>query len=128
MPNSEDEMLATLPQVHPILDQIANKWTVLVLTFICEKPQRFNTIRRRLDGLSQKVLTETLRRLERNGLVVRRVIPVSPVAVEYSITPLGRTLQAPFSALYEWLVQHQPDIANAQTIFDEAKAQHKTLA
>jgi DNA-binding HxlR family transcriptional regulator len=126
MPDTEDEILATLPKIHPILDQIANKWAILVLTFICEKPQRFNAIKRRLEGITQKALTDTLRRLERNGLVSRRVIPVSPVAVEYSITPLGRTLQQPFTALYDWSVRHQPDIVQAQMTFDECKALQRT--
>lgn len=123
MPNTEEEIteeeiLATVPTIRPILEQIANKWAILVLTFICAKPQRFNAIKRRLNGISQKALTETLRRLERNGLLARRVIPVSPVAVEYSITPLGRTLQEPFAALYNWTVRHQLDIVEAQQSFD----------
>lgn len=118
MSTAEEEVLATISIVRPLLEQVANKWAILVLTFICEKPQRFNAIKRRLNGITQKALTETLRRLERNGLVARRVIPVSPVAVEYSITPLGRTLQAPFTALYDWTVSHQLDIAKAQKSFD----------
>ena len=122
MPNTkeltEEELLATLPTVRPILEQIANKWAILVLAFLCAKPQRFNAIKHRLDGISQKSLTETLRRLERNGLVTRRVVLVSPIAVEYSITPLGRTLQEPFAALYDWAAKHQPDITEAQQSFD----------
>ncbi len=123
MPNTEEEILATVPTILPILEQIANKWAILVLTFICAKPQRFNAIKRRLSGVSQKALTETLRRLERNGLLARRVIPVSPVAVEYSITPLGRTLQEPLTALYDWTVSHQLDIVEAQKGFDMIKSQ-----
>jgi DNA-binding HxlR family transcriptional regulator len=123
MPTAEEEILATIPAVRPILEQVANKWAILVLTFICEKPQRFNAIKRRLDGITQKALTDTLRRLERNGLVARRVFPVSPVAVEYSITPLGRTLQSPFTALYDWTVDHQLDIAKAQKSFDLIRLQ-----
>ncbi|AXC10760.1 Transcriptional regulator, HxlR family [Acidisarcina polymorpha] len=118
METKETEIMATLPAVRPILEQIANKWAILVLTFVCDKPQRFNVIKRRLDGITQKALTETLRRLERNGLVARRVIPVSPVAVEYSITKLGRTLQDPFAALYDWSVTHQSEIEKAQSQFD----------
>lgn len=120
---TEEEILATVPTILPILDQIANKWAILVLTFICTKPQRFNAIKRRLNGVSQKALTETLRRLERNGLLARRVIPVSPVAVEYSITPLGRTLQEPLTALYDWALSHHVDIMEAQKSFDLIKSQ-----
>ncbi len=118
MPYTEEEVLATLPGVRPILEQIANKWAILILTFLCEEPKRFNALKRRLNGITQKALTETLRRLERNGLVARRVIPVSPVAVEYSITPLGRELQEPFLALYDWAVKRQRDITKAQQSFD----------
>ncbi len=122
MPNTDEQILATLPTIRPILDQISNKWAILVLTFICEKPQRFNAIRRRLEGITQKALTETLRRMERHGLLARRVFPVSPIAVEYSITPLGRTLQEPFTALYEWAVGHQVEIEKAKQGFDARQA------
>jgi DNA-binding HxlR family transcriptional regulator len=119
--------MATLPAVRPILEQIANKWAILVLTFVCDKPQRFNVIKRRLDGITQKALTETLRRLERNGLIARRVIPASPPGVEYSITKLGRTLQDPFAALYDWSVTHQSEIAKAQSKFDALTAASATI-
>ncbi len=120
--STEEQILATLPSIRPILEQVSNKWSILVLTFICEKPQRFNAIKRRLDGITQKALTETLRRMERHGLLARRVIPVSPVAVEYSITPLGRTLQGPFTELYEWAVSHRLAIEQAKEAFDARKA------
>ena len=127
MPETEEQILVTLPAIRQILDQISNKWSILVLTFICEKPQRFNAIKRRLTGITQKALTETLRRMERNGLLARHVFPVSPVAVEYSITPLGRTLQGPFTALYEWAVTHQVDIERAKGAFDLRQAESMTL-
>lgn len=122
MPIADEEALATVLAVRPILEQVANKWAILILTYICEKPQRFNVIKRRLNGVTQKALTETLRRLERNGLVARRVFPVSPVAVEYSLTPLGRTLRTPLTALFEWTVNHQLDISKAQRNFDLIQA------
>ena len=99
------------------LDQITSKWAVLVIMSLCNEPRRFNAIRRQLEGVSQKSLTETLRRLESNGLVKRRVIPVSPVAVEYSLTPLGWTLQEPFTSLCNWALQHQEDIESARQDF-----------
>lgn len=123
MSDTDEQIMGTIPTIRPVLEQIADKWSILVLTFICSKPQRFNAIKRRLDGITQKALTDTLRRLERNGLVARRVIPLSPIAVEYSITPLGRTLQGPFTELYEWAVNHQPDIVKAQECFDLCKAE-----
>ncbi len=85
---------------------------------ICTLPARFNAIKRRLGGIPHNELTQALRRLERNSLVSRRVITASPVAVEYSITPLGCTLQQPFAALYTWAVEHVPDIQRAQVAFD----------
>ncbi|WP_051229229.1 winged helix-turn-helix transcriptional regulator [Pleomorphomonas oryzae] len=118
MAYTEEQVLETLPGVRPVLEQIAHKWAILILTFLCDKPQRFNALKRRLDGITQKALTESLRRLERNGLVERTVTVSSPIAVEYSITPLGRTLQDPFTALYDWGVEHQGDLRDAQERFD----------
>lgn len=102
-----------------LLDQIADKWSVLILAALCEKPLRFNELKRCLDGITQKALTQTLRRLERNGILARRVIPSSQIAVEYSITPLGRTLEEPFRALYLWTFNHLDAVMQAQTAFDE---------
>jgi DNA-binding HxlR family transcriptional regulator len=118
MPNSRDPILKTACTSRLILDQIADKWSVLILAVLCAEPRRFNAIKRSLDGITQKALTQALRRLERNGLVARRVIPISPVAVEYSVTPLGRTLQQPFAALNVWAVDHLPEVQQAQQAFD----------
>lgn len=97
-----------------VLEQVANKWSVLILAVLCTQPSRFNAIKRRLDPITHKALTEALRRLERNGLVHRNVIATSPVAVEYSITPLGRTLQEPFVALIAWAKEYGPALASAR--------------
>lgn len=101
-----------------LLDQIADKWSVLILAALCKKPLRFNELKRCLDGITQKALTQALRRLERNGILARRVIPSSQVAVEYSITPLGRTLEHPFNALYLWTLEHLDTVIKAQADFD----------
>lgn len=114
--------LAEINSTRPVLEQVANKWSVLILTVLCTQPARFNAIKRRLDPITHKALTEALRRLERNGLVNRRVIASSPVAVEYSITPLGRTLQEPFVALVSWARQHDAAIEQAQVAYDERLA------
>jgi DNA-binding HxlR family transcriptional regulator len=82
---------------------------------------RFNAIKRRLDPITHKALTEALRRLERNGLVSRRVIASSPVAVEYAITTLGRTLQDPFVALVSWARQHGGAMEQAQVAYDDQR-------
>ena len=102
-----------------LLDQIADKWSVLILAALCKKPLRFNELKRCLDGITQKALTQTLRRLERNGILARRVIPSSQVAVEYSITTLGRTLEDPFRAIYLWTINHLAAVTQAQLAFDE---------
>ena len=102
-------------------DQVANKWSVMILTVLIEKPTRFNEFRRRLEGITHKALTQALRRLERNGLIARKVLATSPVAVEYSITELGRTLQAPLGAAYNWAINHLDDIQQAQVTYDSEK-------
>ena len=102
-----------------LFDQIADKWSMMVLAVLDDGPLRFNAVKRQLEGVTQKALTQCLRRLERNGLVARRVIPISPVAVEYEITPLGRTLQPPFKALYGWTMAHMPEVEAARRVFDE---------
>lgn len=121
MPGHEEQVFRADCTSRPILDQIADKWSMLILAVLCAQPLRFNAIKRRLEGITQKALTQALRRLERNGIVARRVIPISPVAVEYSVTPLGRTLQQPFAALYAWTVDHLPDIEQARRDFDQRK-------
>ncbi|MDQ0779795.1 DNA-binding HxlR family transcriptional regulator [Streptomyces aurantiacus] len=102
---------------RPILDQIADKWSMMVMA-VLDKPTRFNEIKRRLEGVTQRVLTQTLRRLERNGMVVRRVLPTSPVGVEYSLTPLGESLREPFGRLYDWTVNNADEIRAHQIDYD----------
>ena len=102
-----------------LLDQIADKWSVLILAALKDGPQRFNVLRRRLEGITQKALTQTLRRLERNGIVARRVVTASPIAVEYEVTPLGRSLRQPFLALHAWTVDHLPEVERSRLEFDQ---------
>jgi len=102
---------------RPILDQTADKWSLMVMG-VLEDPSRFNEIKWRLEGVTQRVLTQTLRRLERNGMVVRTVLPTSPVGVEYSLTPLGHSLREPFSHLHAWTVEHAAEIQEHQTEYN----------
>ncbi|RNM06852.1 transcriptional regulator [Dickeya undicola] len=112
-----------------LLEQIADKWSVLVLGALCEKPLRFNEIKRSLEGITQKALTQCLRKLERNGIVERRVLTFSPIAVEYHITPLGHTLKEPFQALYHWTVEYLPQVARAREVFDQRQEeQNKAMS
>ncbi|MER8072116.1 helix-turn-helix domain-containing protein [Streptomyces sp. NPDC094034] len=102
---------------RPILDQIADKWSMMVMALL-ERPTRFNELKRGLEGVTQRVLTQTLRRLERNGMIQRTVLPTSPVGVEYSLTPLGQSLREPFGRLYDWTVEHSGEIQDCQRAYD----------
>lgn len=102
-----------------LLDQVLDKWSLSVLNELCERPSRFNELRRAIPQVTQKSLTTTLRRLERNGVVERELLATRPVAVIYRITPLGKTLRAPIDALLAWADEHLPAIERARDQFDE---------
>ncbi len=102
---------------RPILDQIADKWSMMVLA-VLEQPTRFNEIKRQLEGVTQRALTQTLRRLERNGLIQRRVLETSPLGVEYSLTRLGESFREPFTRLHNWTVEHSNQVLAAQLEYD----------
>ncbi|MGK3122652.1 winged helix-turn-helix transcriptional regulator [Candidatus Pantoea formicae] len=118
MPKNDDKPLIDIGKTRPVLENITNKWSILILTVLCTQPSRFNEIRRRLDGITHKALADALKRLERNGLVNRKVLPTSPVSVEYSITPLAQTLQQPFLALASWAMEYGPEMERAQAAYD----------
>ncbi len=100
------------------LDRIADKYTVLIIVFLQESPRRFNELQRMITGISQKVLTQTLRSLERDGLITRTVYAEVPPRVEYALTPLGRTLIEPLAALRNWAETHIDTVLTAQTEYD----------
>ncbi|HVN69052.1 MAG TPA: helix-turn-helix domain-containing protein [Candidatus Binatia bacterium] len=105
--------------IRLVLDRIADKWTVMMMSLLADgKPRRFNDLRRNVEGISQKMLTQTLRDLERDGLVVRTVYAQVPPRVEYALTPLGITLCGPIGELGEWAVAHVDEIKRAQAKFD----------
>lgn len=93
-----------------ILDRVGDKWAVLLLGLLLEEPMRFNALRRRIAGISQKMLSQTLKSLERDGLVRRRAIATVPVTVEYSITPLGVTLANAVDPLRRWAEQNLREV------------------
>ena len=99
-----------------MLDLIANRWTALVIYALAGGTQRYSALQRKIGGVSQKMLTQTLRKLERDGLVERRVYPVVPPKVEYSLTPLGRTLTGPLRAICRWAEGHLPELERARTL------------
>lgn len=109
--------------IGDVLARIGDKWSVLVVSKLGDGTKRFNELRREIGGISQRMLTLTLRGLERDGLVARTIMPTSPPGVEYDLTALGRDLLQPVSALSAWAIRNQPKIEQARTRFDaSAKA------
>lgn len=103
---------------HDLLGQVLDRWSMQVLEVLCERPCRFNELRRAIPAVSQKSLTATLRRLERNGIVEREVVDTRPVAVQYRITALGKTLRDPVDALLRWSEEHMPAVERARDAYD----------
>ena len=108
--------------VNDILSTIGDKWTVLIVVTLSKGPMRFNEIRRAVDGISQRMLTLTLRGLERDGFATRTVFPTVPPRVDYALTELGKTLIAPLTAIGTWAIAHREAVADARANFDNAKA------
>nr|WP_314542225.1 helix-turn-helix domain-containing protein [uncultured Massilia sp.] len=125
MTDQDDKEMASCSEGRALLDQLLDKWTMFVLKTLYDGPLRFNALKHRIDGVTQKTLTQCLRRLERNGMVERRVIPVSPVAVEYEITALGRSLCKLFVSVYKWTQKHRADIGKARAEYDERNVQQE---
>ncbi len=117
--NEPDAFSGNCP-VRELLDRIADKWTTLIIGILgrADGAVRFGELRRSVTGISQKMLTQTLRDLERDGLVTRKLYPEIPPRVEYTLTPLGRTLDEPLSALARWAERHMPQVRSAQEAFD----------
>jgi len=109
--------LASCP-ARRLLDRIGDKWVTLVLSALADGPQRYSDLSRRIAGVSQKMLTQTLRSLERDGLVSRSVTPSVPVRVDYALTPLGTTLMPLLAHIKEWAEQHMDEVAAARAAYD----------
>ncbi len=104
--------------VREVLSRIGDKWSVLVVVLLGDGARRFSELKRTIDGISQRMLTLTLRGLERDGLVIRTVIPTVPPRVEYALSPLGRTLLKSVSELASWAKANQGEIEHARVDFD----------
>ncbi len=111
---------ASCAGAREILNRVGDKWSVFVVRVLGPGPMRFNEIKRAVDGISQRMLTLTLRGLERDGLVTRTVYPTVPPRVDYELTELGRTLLEPVCALVAWATAHRAEILQARERFDEA--------
>jgi DNA-binding HxlR family transcriptional regulator len=105
--------------IRAILDRIGDKWTLLVVATLDGERLRFTQLHQRIPGISQRMLTRTVRNLERDGLVSRTVFPEVPPRVEYELTATGRTLIEPAVALAEWAVDHNPEIERSQIAYDD---------
>ncbi|MEO3796921.1 helix-turn-helix domain-containing protein [Nonomuraea sp. B10E15] len=105
-------------EVRHILDRIADKWSLLIIALLDKRSLRFSELSRAIDGVSQRMLTRTLRHLERDGLVSRTVHPTVPPRVDYELTPMGATLHSTISALVIWTEEHQNAIAAARAAYD----------
>jgi DNA-binding HxlR family transcriptional regulator len=101
-----------------LLDRVGDKWSILLLIMLGREPMRFSALRRRVDGISQKMLSQTLRSLERDGLVLRDVAPTVPVTVTYTISGLGRELLVAMQLLIDWAETRMPRVAAAQAEYD----------
>ncbi len=104
--------------VRQILDRIGDKWSLLVIALLDNRSMRFTELKKTIDGISQRMLTVTLRQLERDGLVSRTVYPVVPPRVDYELTALGVTLHATIQSLVTWTENHQIEIATARARYD----------
>ena len=104
--------------VAPVLSRVGDKWSVLIVRALGPGPRRFNDLKRHIGGISQRMLSLTLRGLERDGLVSRTVFPTVPPRVDYALTELGHSLWEPIEALGTWAQRHHPDIEAAQRRFD----------
>lgn len=100
------------------LDRIGDKWSVLIVGLLAQRTHRFAELRRSIEGISQKMLTQTLRSLERDGLLTRTIYPEVPPRVEYSLTPLGRTLVEPIQAVVAWAETHITQVEAAQRKYE----------
>ncbi|WP_420961894.1 winged helix-turn-helix transcriptional regulator [Brucella sp. IR073] len=127
-PKASAPLLSTSPGFAPdgeggcpireVLDRVGDTWSILVILNLQEGALRFNALRRSIEGISQRMLTVTLRSLERDGLVVRRVKPVSPPEVEYSLTELGASLAGPIDTLGTWAAHNRAALRAARAAFD----------
>ncbi|ABW12288.1 transcriptional regulator, HxlR family [Parafrankia sp. EAN1pec] len=130
-PGTPGRVLAWLPDGRPadvysapcpsrqVLDRIADKWTALIIGSLSTGTKRYSELRIAIEGISEKMLTQTLRSLERDGLVTRTTHPTIPPKVEYSLTPLGTTLTAPLAAIRDWAEQHINEVNDARMHNDQ---------
>lgn len=116
-----DAFLATCP-ARQLVDRISDKWVTLILAALGDGPHRYSDLSRRIAGVSQKMLTQTLRSLERDGLLSRQVTPSVPVRVDYELTPLGLSLMPLIACIKSWAESHMDEVTAARELYDSAAA------
>jgi DNA-binding HxlR family transcriptional regulator len=114
--------------VRDLLDQIGDKWSTLMLAVLATRPHRFGELRRAIPDISQRMLTQTLRDLQRDGLIERSVFATVPPSVEYALTPLGESLLDPILGLWRWASAHHPAVRTARAAFDSTAEAPSILA
>jgi DNA-binding HxlR family transcriptional regulator len=117
-----------LPLARDVLDRVGDKWSVYVILSLSDGTKRFTELRRSIEGISQRMLSVTLRGLERDGIVRRTMYPVMPPHVDYTLTPLGHTLIDAVGALFAWTEKHLADIEAARARYDAREQQHGSAA
>ena len=117
-PPDQPGTIPACQQVNQVLGRMGDKWTILTITMLVQQPRRFNELKRLIGGISQQMLTRTLRALEGDGLVSRKVHPSIPPQVEYSLTPLGHSLAQPLLALATWVLDNMAAIQTHRTQTD----------
>jgi DNA-binding HxlR family transcriptional regulator len=110
--------------VAPVLNRVGDKWSMMIVMTLADGSKRFSELKRAIDGISQRMLTLSLRGLERDGLVTRTVTPTIPPRVDYELTGLGRSLREPVKALGEWAIEHIQCIRAAQEQYDDREGSH----
>ena len=121
-PASAGDRLDAQCPARSVLDRIGDKWTTLIVLALAQRPHRFSEVRRAVPDISKRMLTQTLRNLERDGLLSRQVFPTKPPSVEYRLTSLGRSLLGPLATLIAWAEGTKDQIRQARTAFDLAEA------
>ncbi|HEU4614618.1 MAG TPA: helix-turn-helix domain-containing protein [Kofleriaceae bacterium] len=112
--------------MREVLNRVGDKWSVQIVDLLGERSMRFSELRRAIEGISQRMLTLTLRGLERDGLVTRTVFPEIPPRVDYELTRLGKTLLDPISALAEWAAENRTSIQSAREQFDARESKRRS--
>ncbi|MFA0998729.1 MULTISPECIES: winged helix-turn-helix transcriptional regulator [Pseudomonas syringae group] len=115
--SSNDSAISCNLFAKELLNRVGDKWSILIVGYLAGGPMRFNELRRAIGLVSQRMLTLTLKNLEKDGLVKRTAFPTVPPRVDYELTPLGKTFREPIKALVDWAIEHQPDVNQARIAY-----------